>query len=177
VYKLHCQQTPLTAYRSRSWDNFEGSFRTVAQRVRNTSSGGTVTVLFNTNQGSVFMLVLTRKYQEKIRIGDNITITVLRTKGKAVRLGIEAPSDVPVIRGELSFEISEDEAEAAVDSTPAEPTMAKRAVRRPNPSWSAESPAQSSQVQLKRVPRGEVSEYLPKLVTGSAPLRAMMEQR
>jgi len=110
-------------------------------------------------------------------IGDNITITVLRTKGKAVRLGIEAPSDVPVIRGELSFEISEDEAEAAVDSTPAEPTMAKRAVRRPNPSWSAESPAQSSQVQLKRVPRGEVSEYLPKLVTGSAPLRAMMEQR
>src|SRR5437868_47256 len=50
------------------------------------------------------MLVLTRKYQEKIRIGNNITITVLRTKGKAVRLGIEAPADVPVIRGELSFE-------------------------------------------------------------------------
>jgi len=50
------------------------------------------------------MLVLTRKYQEKIRIGNNITITVLRTKGKAVRLGIEAPVDVPVIRGELSFE-------------------------------------------------------------------------
>ena len=50
------------------------------------------------------MLVLTRKYQEKIRIGDNITITVLRTKGKAVRLGIEAPTNVPVIRGELSFE-------------------------------------------------------------------------
>ena len=47
------------------------------------------------------MLVLTRKHQEKIRIGDNITITVLKTKGKAVRLGIEAPADVPVIRGEL----------------------------------------------------------------------------
>src|SRR5262245_4293544 len=50
------------------------------------------------------MLVLTRKYQEKIRIGDNITITVLRTKGKAVRLGIEAPANVPVIRGELTFD-------------------------------------------------------------------------
>jgi carbon storage regulator len=50
------------------------------------------------------MLVLTRKYQEKIRIGDNITITVLRTKGKAVRLGIEAPANVPVVRGELKFE-------------------------------------------------------------------------
>ena len=56
------------------------------------------------------MLVLTRKYQEKIRIGDNITITVLRTKGKAVRLGIEAPTDVPVIRGELSFEHESKEA-------------------------------------------------------------------
>ena len=56
------------------------------------------------------MLVLTRKYQEKIRIGDNITITVLRTKGKAVRLGIEAPTNVPVIRGELSFEHESEEA-------------------------------------------------------------------
>src|SRR4051812_47389662 len=52
----------------------------------------------------VFMLVLTRKYQEKIRIGENITITVLRMKGKAVRLGIEAPGNVPVIRGELAFD-------------------------------------------------------------------------
>ena len=59
------------------------------------------------------MLVLTRKYQEKIRIGDNITITVLRTKGKAVRLGIEAPTNVPVIRGELSFE---HESEAAAEA-------------------------------------------------------------
>src|ERR1700704_683138 len=66
--------------------------------------------VFLTNQGSVSMLVLTRKYQEKIRIGDNITITVLRTKGKAVRLGIEAPTNVPVIRGELSFEHESEEA-------------------------------------------------------------------
>jgi carbon storage regulator len=50
------------------------------------------------------MLVLTRKYQEKIRIGDHITITVLKMKGKAVRLGIEAPAEVSVLRGELSFE-------------------------------------------------------------------------
>ena len=42
------------------------------------------------------MLVLTRKHQEKIRIGDHITITVLKTKGKSVRLGIEAPAEVPV---------------------------------------------------------------------------------
>ncbi len=123
------------------------------------------------------MLVLTRKYQEKIRIGDNITITVLRTKGKAVRLGIEAPGDVPVIRGELSFDISADQAKETVSATSAEPTATKRANRRPNSSWSADSPTQRPQVQLNRVPRGEVADFLPKLVTGSAPLRAMMEQR
>lgn len=57
------------------------------------------------------MLVLTRKQNEKIRIGPSITITVLRMKGKAVRLGIEAPQDVSVIRGELCFELDENEIE------------------------------------------------------------------
>lgn len=48
------------------------------------------------------MLVLTRKIQEKIRISDDITVTILRIKGSTVRLGIEAPRDVRVIRGELA---------------------------------------------------------------------------
>jgi carbon storage regulator CsrA len=48
------------------------------------------------------MLVLTRKTQEKIQIGDNITITIVRVKGQSVRVGIEAPQDVRVIRGELT---------------------------------------------------------------------------
>ena len=47
------------------------------------------------------MLVLTRKLKESIRIGDAITITVLRVKGNTVRIGIEAPREVPVVRGEL----------------------------------------------------------------------------
>jgi carbon storage regulator CsrA len=47
------------------------------------------------------MLVLTRKLQEQIRIGENVTITVLRVKGQAVRIGIEAPREVRVVRGEL----------------------------------------------------------------------------
>ncbi|MEQ8211475.1 MAG: carbon storage regulator [Lacipirellulaceae bacterium] len=56
------------------------------------------------------MLVLTRKQNEQIRIGEDITITVIRTKGKAVRLGIQAPSNISVLRGELVFD-SSDEAE------------------------------------------------------------------
>lgn len=54
------------------------------------------------------MLVLTRKLGEVIQIGDSITITVLRMKGKSVRLGIKAPKDFNVIRGELAFEVAED---------------------------------------------------------------------
>jgi carbon storage regulator CsrA len=50
------------------------------------------------------MLVLTRKQKETIKIGDNITITILRLKGQAVRVGIEAPLDVRVLRGELPAE-------------------------------------------------------------------------
>jgi carbon storage regulator len=52
------------------------------------------------------MLVLTRKQGEKIRIGDDVVITVVRTKGKAVRLGIQAPTHVPVLRGEIAIAIA-----------------------------------------------------------------------
>jgi carbon storage regulator CsrA len=47
------------------------------------------------------MLVLTRKFQQQIKIGDQITVTILRVKGQTVRVGIEAPRDVRVVRGEL----------------------------------------------------------------------------
>jgi carbon storage regulator CsrA len=47
------------------------------------------------------MLVLTRKLQQQIKIGEQVTITILRVKGQTVRVGIEAPRDVRVVRGEL----------------------------------------------------------------------------
>jgi len=47
------------------------------------------------------MLVLSRKRQQDILIGDDIKITVLKVKGNTVRLGIEAPRDLRVVRGEL----------------------------------------------------------------------------
>ena len=126
------------------------------------------------------MLVLTRKYQEKIRIGNNITITVLRTKGKAVRLGIEAPADVPVIRGELSFENKSSEAEesaATVSFEESEP--AKRTARTSGMTtatrWETVRDSETK-VTLSRVPRSKVAGMIPKTVSGDAPLRAMMDQ-
>ena len=47
------------------------------------------------------MLVLTRKLEEQIRIGKDITISILRVKGNTVRVGIEAPREIRVVRGEL----------------------------------------------------------------------------
>lgn len=47
------------------------------------------------------MLVLSRKLNEQIQIGDNITVTILRVKGNSVRVGIEAPRSVRVVRSEL----------------------------------------------------------------------------
>lgn len=52
------------------------------------------------------MLVLTRKQEEQIRIGDDIVITILRVKGNTIRVGIEAPKGVRVIRSELETAVN-----------------------------------------------------------------------
>ncbi len=55
------------------------------------------------------MLVLTRKYNQSIMIGDDIEISVLAITGEKVRIGIEAPRSVPVFRREVYVEIQEDQ--------------------------------------------------------------------
>jgi carbon storage regulator CsrA len=47
------------------------------------------------------MLVLSRKQGEVLKIGDDITVTVLSVQGNTMRIGIQAPSNVRVLRGEL----------------------------------------------------------------------------
>lgn len=47
------------------------------------------------------MLVLTRKPGETIYVGDDVRVTLVRLQGGAARIGIEAPADRPVLRGEL----------------------------------------------------------------------------
>lgn len=57
------------------------------------------------------MLVLTRKGNQSIMIGDEIELTVLSVAGEKVRLGIDAPREVPVFRKEVYLEIQEERAE------------------------------------------------------------------
>jgi carbon storage regulator len=47
------------------------------------------------------MLVLSRRKSEKIKLGDSIEITIVRVSGNKVRLGIQAPPNVAVLREEL----------------------------------------------------------------------------
>jgi carbon storage regulator len=67
------------------------------------------------------MLVLSRKESQRIRLGDDIVVTVVRVAGDKVRLGIDAPSSVVVLRDEL-------ESHADLDSgSAAEPNIAPAA--------------------------------------------------
>ncbi|MDP6555393.1 MAG: carbon storage regulator [Pirellulaceae bacterium] len=47
------------------------------------------------------MLVLSRRERERVRLGESIVVTIVRVSGDKVRLGIEAPPDVLVLRDEL----------------------------------------------------------------------------
>ncbi|MEQ8849610.1 carbon storage regulator [Botrimarina sp.] len=110
------------------------------------------------------MLVLTRKPQEKIRIGDDITITVIKTKGQGVRLGIEAPAHVPVLRGELA---------AARDTFAADSNDQTPHGDRP----AAHAGADGAVVRYTRVKKSRVQSVLPKVLGDAGPLREMLDRR
>ncbi|MBC5637897.1 carbon storage regulator CsrA [Ornithinibacillus sp. BX22] len=63
------------------------------------------------------MLVLTRKRNEAIQIGDNIEITVLAIEGDQIKLGVTAPKSVEIHRKEIYIEIQNQNNEAANVST------------------------------------------------------------
>jgi carbon storage regulator len=54
------------------------------------------------------MLVLTRKSNQSIMIGDDIEVSVLAIMGEKVRIGIQAPRDIPVFRKEVYLEIQDE---------------------------------------------------------------------
>ena len=79
------------------------------------------------------MLVLTRKLGESIVIGNHVRVTVLDMQGKQIRLGIEAPTEVSVHRGEV-YERIEAENKAAAEPVHADLSKLTQVVktRKPN---------------------------------------------
>ena len=55
------------------------------------------------------MLILTRKEGQTLHIGDEISVTVTQIRGKQVRIGIEAPKDVPILREEAKDKVGKNE--------------------------------------------------------------------
>jgi carbon storage regulator len=62
------------------------------------------------------MLVLTRKSNQSIMIGDDIEVSVLSVTGEKVRIGIQAPREIPVFRKEVYLEIQQEQAAAAAEA-------------------------------------------------------------
>ena len=94
------------------------------------------------------MLVLTRKSNQSIMIGDDIEVSVLSIMGEKVRIGIQAPRDIPVFRKEVYLEIQQENvaagasARAEVDDALKKLTRrrtSKRPPRRSSPSRSTAS--------------------------------------
>ena len=67
------------------------------------------------------MLVLSRKESQRIRLGDSIVITIVKVSGDKVRIGIDAPADVLVLRDEL--QANQPTSAVVVDSAPAAPAL------------------------------------------------------
>jgi carbon storage regulator len=79
------------------------------------------------------MLVLTRKKEQALMIGDNIEIRVLDIQGDQVRLGVEAPKNVKVYRKELYLEIQEENKNAAKSTARIPSEGIKDILSLPNP--------------------------------------------
>jgi carbon storage regulator len=62
----------------------------------------------NADRGDQPMLVLTRKSNQSIMIGDDVEVSVLSIMGEKVRIGIQAPREIPVFRKEVYLEIQQE---------------------------------------------------------------------
>jgi carbon storage regulator len=108
------------------------------------------------------MLVLSRKESERIRVGDSIVVTVVRLTKDRVRLGIEAPDDVLVLRDELEKEsntdvVSEPRLKPAAKAGGAAPLARKMSV------FSNRQPAPNCPVALEEETESQPGLEAPKL--------------
>jgi carbon storage regulator CsrA len=128
------------------------------------------------------MLVLSRKLQQQIKIGDQITVTILKVKGNTVRIGVDAPRDVRVVRGELPKQDQPADsptatiasAETIVETLPhaeeaQSPTVIAFRVPRPAGSQPASPAEAQTQASAGHLPLRQIRDRF-----GSAPLKQVV---
>ena len=77
------------------------------------------------------MLILTRKSGESITIGNEINVTILNVRGKNVRIGIQAPKSIVVLREEIYKAIQEENRQAARESVHADYSILRKYLQSP----------------------------------------------
>ncbi len=120
------------------------------------------------------MLVLTRKTDEEILIGDNIKITLVRVRGNSVRIGIEAPREVRIVRGELDVLDTpiETEVEIEADQSASKPVSSNRVSHLMDDADEPNASATKHSIFVGRIHRPENADR-----TTDAPLAGYMSPR
>ncbi len=98
------------------------------------------------------MLVLTRKANQQIQIGPNVTITILRVKGQTIRVGIDAPRNVSVLRAELADKLAgnvDADSETVLAAKAAIQREQQRAISGPDASTPAEASTPETKLETK----------------------------
>jgi flagellar assembly factor FliW len=124
------------------------------------------------------MLILTRKIGESILVGDNIRLVVLEIRGRQIRLGIEAPADIVVLREEIAQRLTDENLRAASFNYQ-EVQQAVNALTLPcahHPVWRPSRP-QSPTVTIESQALGRVTVSADRIITFPSGLPGFPDER